>query len=589
MAITTKRRLTNSKYGQESGDILFLSGDTRIFGLLSLLNGNQGNGNVLVSDNNGLFDWEQRGIANGLATLDASQKLVQNIDASKISSGIIDLARIPNSALERLYPVADETSRFNLTINDVQNGDTVKQLDNGIMYLVVDELNLDSSIGYREYNAGRAAAVDWSGVENKPTDITDLSLHNINELENINPNTIIGNNTSSPSSPDEIPVGEQEFVGRLSGENIKGVQAVDIYGVPSSVQTLLSNNSNWDLNNNYTGTTISGVDKGLRYYDSTFVYEFVEENTPVRYLRNPSQVAISNNYFDLDNLPTYQTIVVSNESEFISATETLEGSAGKILFSDDINLSANRVLNLQNVTVDGNKNYIKFNGYKITSDTTKVYFDNVGLFGTKESTNGVDEILNFTAFGGNFTFNRVIFRYLSRGADTSSFDGTSNNIVFSRCANLFIYNSSFNIYAGSGAFPLLINFNPQNTSNDYLHVFFSDIYNTREQCYFGFTGSLAQSGSVFYNDLTFDQSIPLLTGTNFITFPTDSKVFYGRSNFQTLSSTTKSLLENTSNWDGSGNYTGTPITDAKTGLKHYDADYLFEFVTNTTPIRLNRI
>ncbi|MFW6243347.1 MAG: hypothetical protein ACOC2W_04240, partial [bacterium] len=185
MAITTKRLLNNSKYKQDASDILNLSGETRIFGGFSLRNGNQGNTKVLISDSDGNFDWEERGIANGLATLDSNQMLNQNIHANKITDGTIDLSRLPQGALERLIHVADETERFNLTTDDVQKGDTVQQDDTSNMYIVVDESNLDNSSGYEAYNAARASAVDWSGVENKPSDVTDLSTHNATELSDI--------------------------------------------------------------------------------------------------------------------------------------------------------------------------------------------------------------------------------------------------------------------------------------------------------------------------------------------------------------------------------------------------------------------
>ena len=101
-------------------------------------------------------------------------------DASKIISGTIDIARLPKGALERLVPVANESARFKLTSNDVQEGDTVKELDTGLMYLVVDVTNLDNSAGYEIYTAGSAASVPWSGVTSKPTFVTrNISLNNI--------------------------------------------------------------------------------------------------------------------------------------------------------------------------------------------------------------------------------------------------------------------------------------------------------------------------------------------------------------------------------------------------------------------------
>ena len=100
---------------------------------------------------------------------------IPNIDASKIASGTIDLARLPAGALERLVTVADQTARYALTAADVQLGDTVKQLDTGVMYIVVDASKLGQAAGYVEYTAGSAASVPWSGVTSKPFTFTPSS------------------------------------------------------------------------------------------------------------------------------------------------------------------------------------------------------------------------------------------------------------------------------------------------------------------------------------------------------------------------------------------------------------------------------
>ena len=91
-----------------------------------------------------------------------------NLDASKLTSGTVDIARLPQGALERLVKVANEAARYALTTADVQLGDTVQQLDTGIMYVVTDTDHLDSAVGYTEYTAGTAASVPWSGVTGKP-------------------------------------------------------------------------------------------------------------------------------------------------------------------------------------------------------------------------------------------------------------------------------------------------------------------------------------------------------------------------------------------------------------------------------------
>lgn len=114
------------------------------------------------------------GAVSGSATFDGSSNVsinstLNNFDASKITSGTISIDRLPKGALERLVIVANQTARFALTTNDVQEGDTVKQTDTGIMYFVVDSTKLDSEAGYSIYTAGAATSVPWSGVTDKPT------------------------------------------------------------------------------------------------------------------------------------------------------------------------------------------------------------------------------------------------------------------------------------------------------------------------------------------------------------------------------------------------------------------------------------
>lgn len=94
---------------------------------------------------------------------------ITSLDASKLT-GTIDIARLPQGALERCVIVQSDTERFALTKNDIQKGDTVKVLTpQETMYLVIDDTKLSSAEGYTSYSASNALTVPWSGVTGRPS------------------------------------------------------------------------------------------------------------------------------------------------------------------------------------------------------------------------------------------------------------------------------------------------------------------------------------------------------------------------------------------------------------------------------------
>lgn len=89
------------------------------------------------------------------------------IDVNKLN-GVIGVEHIPNAALERVIPVVDQEARFNLTEDQAQLGDVIKENDSGKMFFVTDLTNLDNASGYMEFSVGTAANVSWENVSNKP-------------------------------------------------------------------------------------------------------------------------------------------------------------------------------------------------------------------------------------------------------------------------------------------------------------------------------------------------------------------------------------------------------------------------------------
>lgn len=104
-----------------------------------------------------------------------SNSTITGLDASKITSGIISIDRLPQGALERCVVVKDDDARFALTTANVQKGDTVKVTsgtNGGKMFFVVDDTKLNTEEGYEVYTAGTATSVPWSGITGKPSTFT---------------------------------------------------------------------------------------------------------------------------------------------------------------------------------------------------------------------------------------------------------------------------------------------------------------------------------------------------------------------------------------------------------------------------------
>lgn len=115
---------------------------------------------------------------------------VPNVDctnASNILTGTLPLSVIPKAALERVYVYTGSAitpDLMGLTTTDVQNGDAIKiengaNANNGRMWVVADDLNLNVLASYVEYSVGYAASVPWSGVTGKPTTVNGYGITDI--------------------------------------------------------------------------------------------------------------------------------------------------------------------------------------------------------------------------------------------------------------------------------------------------------------------------------------------------------------------------------------------------------------------------
>lgn len=106
-------------------------------------------------------------VSNNSGTITISSKTAPtSFDASAITSGTISLERLPKGALERLFIVSSENDAMRA---DCQEGDTVQVTgNNNKMYFCVNGSATTFANKFREYTAGAATSVPWSGVTGRP-------------------------------------------------------------------------------------------------------------------------------------------------------------------------------------------------------------------------------------------------------------------------------------------------------------------------------------------------------------------------------------------------------------------------------------
>ena len=165
---------------------------------------------------------------------------ITTLDASKLT-GTIDIARLPQGALERLVPVTDDAARFKLTNADVQLGDTVKVASTGKMYYVVNESKLSSEEGYEVYTAGTATSAPWSGITGKPSTYTpsahnhtksEVGLGNVDNTSDANKSVKYA--TTSGSSTSAAKAAQLTTSRTIDGVNFNGTAAITHFGTCST-------------------------------------------------------------------------------------------------------------------------------------------------------------------------------------------------------------------------------------------------------------------------------------------------------------------------------------------------------------------
>jgi hypothetical protein len=196
------------------------------------------------------------------------------LDAAAITTGVFDIARIPASALERVYVYAGGATTpetAGLTLANVQNGDVVKMNSTGLMYVVTNDAALSSAGSFEAFNAGVAASVPWSGITSKPTTIAGFGITDAlstanNGLTRSANNVALGGTlllSTDISGPYDLSFGGAGGANKLTGFTVRTNAGSGFYadyfnaGVVASILTL--NSSIASLEWNDTGSTIRKI------------------------------------------------------------------------------------------------------------------------------------------------------------------------------------------------------------------------------------------------------------------------------------------------------------------------------------------
>lgn len=227
---------------------------------------------------------------------------VPNLDASKITSGTIDIARLPKGALERLVVVASESVAMSA---DVQEGDTVQVTGNSNkMYFCVSNTATTFATKFKEYTAGTATSVPWSGVTDKPTKLSQFT----------NDSGFTANKGTVTSVGLTVPTGLSVSGSPVTGSGTLAISLASGYSIPTTAKQ-----TNWDTAYGWGNHATAGYAKSSSL----------------------ATVATSGKYSDLDGKPTIPTVQNSTITITQKGTEkgkfTLNQSANLTIDLDDNN------------------------------------------------------------------------------------------------------------------------------------------------------------------------------------------------------------------------------------------------------------
>lgn len=260
------------------------------------------------------------GAVSGSTTFDGSSNVsinstLANIDASKITSGTLNadrlpeipISKIPAAAMERLYVVESQSAAMSLTI---QEGDVVQIGSGGPMYFCVSESASTFATKFKEFTAGSATSVPWSGVTGKPTFATVATSGSYNDL------------TNKPTIPSLSGYATQNWVTGQGYLTSIPAATSSTYGGIQIGYTTSGKNYAVQLNNGKAYVNVPWTDTDTNYYPTSFTWKNGTTSGPTGSLTGSGMSAVS--FGAIPSASATQSGVVTTGDQTFGGIKTID-------------------------------------------------------------------------------------------------------------------------------------------------------------------------------------------------------------------------------------------------------------------------
>lgn len=249
-----------------------------------------------------------------ISTINA-EKLTGTIDANRLPE--IPIEKIPAAALERLFVVDSQSAAMSV---DVQKGDVVQIGSGGPMYFCVSESASTFATKFKEFTAGSATSVPWSGVTNAPTKLSQFT----------NDSGFTTNKGTVTSVAMSVPTGLSISGSPITASGTLALSYTSGFSIPSTAKQ-----TNWDTAYEWGNHASAGYVKNSVDENITGIKNFVNG---LKVFTNSATTSNEYNTTGKINITNYAAPIIfgSNSgkacwsTQFQSSTTLLIGRANSI-------------------------------------------------------------------------------------------------------------------------------------------------------------------------------------------------------------------------------------------------------------------